>query len=70
MNRKTFKKIIGVLVILLIVAVTFKFIKIFPPVMKIVALGANVATIYFAVNLLIKEKAPKNKKNKTENYGN
>ena len=56
----TIKKIIGFFLIALAVLTTVMLIKKLPPVMKLIALSADVFTIYIAVNL-IKSKSKKEK---------
>ena len=56
------KKIIGFFLIAFAVIVTIVLIKKLPPIMKLIALAADVFTIYIAVNLI----KSKNKKEKDE----
>jgi len=56
------KKIIGFFLIALAVIVTIVLIKKLPPVMKLIALAADLFTIFIAVNLI----KSKNKKEKDE----
>jgi hypothetical protein len=63
MTNTVFRKIIGILIIAAALIITFTLIKRLPPVMKVVSLAANVATIYFTVNYFIKQKKKKEEKN-------
>jgi len=54
------KKIIGFFLIAAAIMVTIVFVKRLPPIMKLLALAADVFTIYYAVQLI------KNKKQKDE----
>ena len=63
MTNTVFRKIIGILIITAVLIITFTLIKRLPPVMKVVSLAANVATIYFTVNYFIKQKKKKEEKN-------
>lgn len=62
MKKKILKIIMGVLLIAAALVLTLKFIKMLPAFVKILALAADVATVYYAVNFLILNKN-KNKKN-------
>ena len=55
----TVKKILGYLAIAFVVILTLTFIKRLPSIVKLVALGANIFTIYFAYTELIKKKSKK-----------
>jgi uncharacterized membrane protein len=52
----TVKKILGYLAIAAVIILTLTFIKRLPSFAKLIALGANIFTIYFAYTELIKRK--------------
>ena len=52
----TVKKILGWLAIAGVVILTLTFIKRLPSIVKLLALGANIFTIYFAYTELIRRK--------------
>ena len=52
----TVKKILGYLAIAAVIILTLTFIKRLPSFVKLIALGANIFTIYFAYTELIKRK--------------
>lgn len=56
MKKEILQKIIGYIVILIVVVFTIKLIKVLPIVMKLLALAANVLTVYFAYNYFINKK--------------
>jgi len=56
MNKDIFKKIIGYILIGLAILITIKFIKVLPIIMKLMALAANILTIYLAYNYFINNK--------------
>ena len=56
MKTEILQKIIGYIIILIVVVLTIKLIKVLPIVMKLLALAANVLTIYFAYNYFINKK--------------
>ena len=56
MNKDIFKKIIGYTLIGLAILITIKFIKVLPIIMKLMALAANILTIYLAYNYFINNK--------------
>lgn len=56
MNKDILKKIIGYILIGLVVLITIKLIKVLPVIMKLLALAANVLTIYLAYNYFINNK--------------
>lgn len=56
MNKNIFKKIIGYILIGLAILITIKFIKVLPIIMKLMALAANILTIYLAYNYFINNK--------------
>ena len=56
----TVKKILGYLTIAAVVILTLTFIKRLPAIVKLIALGANIFTIYFAYTELIKRKNKEN----------
>jgi hypothetical protein len=56
MNKNILKKIIGYILIGLVVLITIKLIKVLPVIMKLLALAANVLTIYLAYNYFINNK--------------
>jgi heme O synthase-like polyprenyltransferase len=64
MNKNTLRVILGYLIIALVVLVTLKYVKLLPAILKVLALAANLVTIYFAYNYFI------NLKNKKEKDGN
>lgn len=64
-DNKVFRKIMGGIIIAFVIILTLTLIKRLPPIMKVVSLAANVATIYFTVNYFFK-----NKKKKEENGRN
>lgn len=53
---KTLKIILGYLVISFVVLLTLKYIKLLPVILKVLALAANIITVYFAYNYYIKSK--------------
>lgn len=55
------RKILGVFVIAAVILITITLIKKLPPIMKLVALTADVIAIYYAV-ILIKNKKSKDEK--------
>ena len=59
MKTTVLYKILWVLVIAGVVIVTFKFIKVLPAIMKVLALAANVITVYFAINYFKQNKKEK-----------
>jgi hypothetical protein len=59
MKTTVLYKILWVLVIAGVVIVTFKFIKVLPALMKVLALAANVITVYFAINYFKQNKKEK-----------
>jgi uncharacterized membrane protein len=59
MKKETLYKILGILIIAFAILLTVKFVKMLPAVLKVAALGANVAIIYQAYNSLIKNKKEK-----------
>jgi len=60
MNKDILKKIIGYILIGLVVVVTISLIKVLPVIMKLLALAANVLTIYLAYTYFINNKQNKN----------
>lgn len=60
MNADILKKIIGVLAILFVILLTIKFIKLLPAFIKVIALAANIFTIWWASNNLIKANKKEN----------
>jgi hypothetical protein len=61
MKTVTFKKIMGGLIIALVLLITIRYVKMLPAIMKLLAIGANVATIYLTYNWFIKQKKKKEK---------
>tara|TARA_B100000900_G_scaffold389580_1_gene382601 strand:- start:547 stop:726 length:180 start_codon:yes stop_codon:yes gene_type:complete len=56
MKKEVLQKIIGYIIIMIVVVLTIKLIKFLPIVMKLLALAANVLTVYFAYNYFINKK--------------
>jgi membrane protein DedA with SNARE-associated domain len=61
MNKTTLLKVLGYITIGLVLLITIRYIKMFPAILKLLALAANVVTVYYAYNYFIKNK--KTKKN-------
>jgi hypothetical protein len=59
MNKTTLSKILGILIIAFVVLATLKYIKLLPAILKILALAANLVTIYLAYNYFINLKNKK-----------
>lgn len=57
--KKLFKVIMGVLIIAFVLLTTIKYLKVLPPVMKILALAVNAATFYLSYIYLIRNKKDK-----------
>lgn len=60
MNKELLKKLLGYILIGSAIMLTIKFIKVLPLIMKLLALAANVLTIYLAYNYFINTKNKKN----------
>jgi hypothetical protein len=60
MNEELLKKLLGYILIVSVIILTIKFIKVLPVIMKLLALAANVLTIYLAYNYFINTKNKKN----------
>jgi len=60
MNKELLKKLLGYILIVSVIILTIKFIKVLPVIMKLLALAANVLTIYLAYNYFINTKNKKN----------
>ena len=56
MSKELLKKIFGILAIVFVVLLTIKFIKVLPAIVKVLALAANVFTIWWAYTELIKNR--------------
>ena len=56
---QTLLKVLGYISIGLAFAITIRYIKLLPAVLKILALAANAVTIYFAYDYLIKNQKTK-----------
>ena len=54
--KQLFKTIMGGLIIAFVLLLTIKFIKVLPIIMKLMALAANILTIYLAYNYFINNK--------------
>lgn len=59
MNKSTLSKILGILIIAFVVLSTLKYIKLLPAILKVLALAANLVTIYIAYNYFINLKNKK-----------
>jgi len=59
MNKITLSKILGILIIAFVVLATLKYIKLLPAILKVLALAANLVTIYIAYNYFINLKNKK-----------
>lgn len=57
--NRTLKIIFGVVVILVVILLTIKFIKVLPAFVKVIALGANIATVYVVYDMIKKSKINK-----------
>jgi hypothetical protein len=55
MNKVTIKKILGIIAVALVLLMTARFIKMLPAVLKVLALAANIFTVYFAYNQFINQ---------------
>jgi len=53
MKKTTLSKIIGILIIAFVALVTLKYVKLLPAILKVLALAANLVTIYLAYNYFI-----------------
>ncbi len=53
MNKTTLSKILGILIIAFVVLATLKYVKLLPAILKVLALAANLVTIYLAYNYFI-----------------
>jgi len=52
MEKETLYKILGVLAIVFVIVLTLTVIKFLPAIIKVLALLANVVTIYFALKFI------------------
>jgi hypothetical protein len=55
MNKITVKKILGIIAVALVLLITARYIKMLPAVLKVLALAANVLTVYYAYNQFINQ---------------
>ncbi|MCH2233534.1 MAG: hypothetical protein MK078_04715 [Crocinitomicaceae bacterium] len=54
-NKLLLKKILWVLAVIFVILLTIRFIKVFPMIVKFLALAANVITIYLAYTVIKKK---------------
>lgn len=55
MNKVTIKKILGIVAVALVLLMTARHIKMLPAVLKVLALAANILTVYYAYNQFINQ---------------
>ncbi|MFT7614277.1 MAG: hypothetical protein ACI9J3_003259 [Parvicellaceae bacterium] len=55
-GTRIFKVVMGILIIAFVLLLTIKYIKVIPPVIKVLALIVNAAVIYLSYTGLIKQK--------------
>ena len=55
-GMKIFKVVMGILIIAFFLLLTIKYIKVIPPVIKVLAVAINAAVIYLVYTGLIKKK--------------
>jgi len=55
MNKITVKKILGIIAVALVLLITARYIKMLPAVLKVLALAANILTVYYAYNQFINQ---------------
>lgn len=66
--KQNLKKVLGVLMIAFVVLLTIRYIKVLSPVLKVLALGLNVITIYYTIQLFKGDEKTKSKEDDANGY--